>query len=91
MDLLGPSLDEVFQICHKKFSVQTISMIGEQMLSRIESLHNKEYLHRDIKPSNFLIGEGSNSNTIYLIDFGLFKRYFDPIAKFIFRLEIINL
>jgi serine/threonine protein kinase len=41
-------------------------------------MHNKYFLHRDIKPENILIGIGEKISTIYLIDFGLAKRYKDP-------------
>lgn len=44
-------------------------------LKRIESLHQKNYIYRDIKPENFLIGRGKLVNFIYIIDFGLVKRY----------------
>ncbi|KAL4448778.1 hypothetical protein ABPG74_012867 [Tetrahymena malaccensis] len=75
MDLLGPSLEDLFNICNRKFSLKTILMLAELMLKRIEYIHHRYILHRDIKPANFLIGSGNNQNKLYIIDFGLSKRY----------------
>lgn len=53
-------------------------MLGDQMLQRIEFVHNNSFLHRDIKPDNFLMGSGKNQHVLYIIDFGLAKRFIDP-------------
>jgi serine/threonine protein kinase len=48
------------------------------MIQRLEFLHNNHFIHRDMKPDNFLIGHGKKQNIVYVIDFGLAKRYRDP-------------
>lgn len=75
MDLLGPSLEELFAECHHRFSLKTVLMIADQVLQRTEYIHTKCFLHRDIKPHNFLLGRGPNQHLIHSIDFGLSKRY----------------
>jgi len=77
IDLLGPNLSDLFEFCSQKFSLQTVLFIAIQMITRIQDLHSRNYIHRDIKPENFLIGVGKNSNTVYIIDFGLSKKYKD--------------
>merc|ERR1719330_105597 len=75
MELLGPSLGYIFRVCQKSLSVKTVLLLADQMLHRLEHIHNKGIVHRDIKPENFLIGPKERANMIYLIDFGLAKEY----------------
>jgi len=56
-------------------------MLADQMITRIEFMHSKGYLHRDIKPDNFLMGLGRKANQVYIIDFGLAKRYRDSTTN----------
>ena len=78
IDLLGPSLEDLFQICNKNFSLKNVLMIADSCLQMIEYIHFKNFIHRDIKPENFLMGLNNTSHEIYIIDFGQSKRYRDP-------------
>ncbi|CAO1945248.1 unnamed protein product [Urochloa humidicola] len=77
MDLLGPSLEDLFNFCSRKLSLKTVLMLADQMINRVEFVHGKSFLHRDIKPDNFLMGLGRRANQVYIIDFGLAKKYRD--------------
>ncbi|KDP40745.1 hypothetical protein JCGZ_24744 [Jatropha curcas] len=77
MDLLGPSLEDLFNFCSRKLSLKTVLMLADQMINRVEFVHSKSFLHRDIKPDNFLMGLGRRANQVYIIDFGLAKKYRD--------------
>lgn len=78
MDLLGPSLEDLSAYCKRKLSLKSVCMIGDQMIQRIEFMHNNHFLHRDMKPDNFLVGVNKKQHFIYMIDFGLAKRFRDP-------------
>ena len=73
MDLLGYSLVDVIKT--RELSLNTVLVLGIQIIKRIQSLHNNSLLHRDIKPSNFVFGNEDNTNKLFLIDLGFAKRY----------------
>mmetsp|Transcript_18022 Transcript_18022/g.27008 ORF Transcript_18022/g.27008 Transcript_18022/m.27008 type:complete len:339 (+) Transcript_18022:158-1174(+) len=75
MDLLGSTLQELLDKCGGKFSLKTTLMLVLQMISRVEYLHSKNLVHRDIKPENFVIGLRKRRGLVYMIDFGLAKKY----------------
>lgn len=77
MDFLGPNLETTFSFLSRKLSLKTVLMLADQMINSVEFVHSKLFLHRDIKPENFLMGMGNHANQIFLIDFGLAKRYRD--------------
>ena len=75
MELLSNSLEDLFQKQKRKFSLKTTCMLGIQMIDRIEWVHNKLIIHRDIKPDNFVMGRNDKNHIVYILDFGLSKKY----------------
>ena len=70
-DLLGPSLEDLFNFCGRRFSLKTVLMLADQLLHRLEYIHSKDVIHRDVKPDNFLMGTGRCGNVVYATDMGL--------------------
>ena len=76
MELMGKSLEEIFEnLPIKKMTVNCVGKLGLQMVEILEYIHNKHIIHSDIKPDNFVMGKGEKSKYLYLLDFGLAKKY----------------
>ena len=83
MEMLGPSLEELFQKCSRKFSLKTVLMLADQMISILEYVHSKNIVHVDVSTNNFLFGLEKRSKTLCLIDFGLAFPFIDKEGKHI--------
>ncbi|OMJ92089.1 hypothetical protein SteCoe_5184 [Stentor coeruleus] len=83
LELLDKSLDNKLKKYNSIFSLDCVTLIGLQIIKRLQNIHDMNYLHRDIKPSNIMIGrkKKGKDSTLYLIDFGLSKKYKDPVTK----------
>ncbi|KAL8455142.1 hypothetical protein Emag_000979 [Eimeria magna] len=67
MELLGPSLEDLFNLCSRQFTLRTILMIADQVGRRMTvRLHAVES------------GLSAVCTQIYMIDYGLAKKYRDP-------------
>ncbi|KAL8278638.1 hypothetical protein RQP46_008930 [Phenoliferia psychrophenolica] len=65
VDLLGPSLEDLFSFCSRQFTLKTTLLLADQLVQRLEFLHGKGFLHRDVKPDNFLMGVGEESHLVH--------------------------
>ena len=74
MQLMGKSLEDLIN-AKKTFPIKTVCLIGHQMINVLEYIHNKHIVHRDLKPDNFVVGLNELSKFLYLLDFGLAKKY----------------
>lgn len=77
LDLCGPSLEDLFNYCGRRFTLKTVCLLADQMLRRLEYVHSKHLVHRDLKPENFVMGMKDKGHHVNLIDFGLSKKYWD--------------
>jgi len=83
IELLGPSLEDMFAYCGRKLSLKTVLLLADQLLSRIEVMHKRGYIHRDLKPENILMGLEESASTLFLIDYGLAKKWKQPNGEHI--------
>ncbi|KAI6138246.1 kinase-like domain-containing protein [Pisolithus tinctorius] len=79
LDLLGPSLEDLFNFCSRKFSLRPCCCwLTSWFISRTEHIHSHNFIHHDIKPDDSLMGIGKRGNQVNIIDFGLAKKCRDP-------------
>lgn len=74
-DLLGPSLEDLFYFCGRKFFLKTVLMVATQLIRRLNHIHSKHIIHRDIKPDKIMMGVGRRGNHVYLADMGIAREY----------------
>ena len=74
MQLMDRSLEDILRI-RKTFSIKTTAMLGFQLIGVLHFIHDKSIIHRDVKPDNCVMGYGELNENLYLIDFGLAKKY----------------
>lgn len=74
MELLGPSLDDMFNKYNKKFKLSTVFMLAHQLIYTLYNFHRSTFIHRDIKLNNFLFDISKQS--VYIMDFGLSKQFY---------------
>ncbi|XAR53322.1 Non-specific serine/threonine protein kinase [Bertholletia excelsa] len=79
MDMLGPSLWDVWNSNNQMLSEEMVSCIAVEAISILQQLHFRGFVHGDVKPENFLLGQPGTSNEkkLYLIDLGLASRWRD--------------
>ena len=81
MQMIGKSLDKLFEEQGNRFSLKTIDMIAIQGVRTLQFIHSKRILHRDMKPDNWAIGLGKDQSKLFLFDFGLSKSFMNHLGK----------
>jgi cell division cycle 2-like protein len=77
MDFIEHDLKSLLTIMPSPFLQSEIKTLMLQLLSAVAHCHSNWILHRDLKTSNLLM---NNRGTIKVADFGLARRYGDPIG-----------
>ncbi|OAY27326.1 casein kinase 1-like protein HD16 isoform X2 [Manihot esculenta] len=82
MDMLGPSLWDVWNSNNQTLSEQMVACIAVEAISILEQLHLRGFVHGDVKPENFLLGQPGtpSEKKLYLIDLGLASRWRDATS-----------
>ncbi|TFY80766.1 hypothetical protein EWM64_g3238 [Hericium alpestre] len=77
MDFIEHDLKTLLTLMPSPFLQSEIKTLMLQLLSAVAHCHSNWILHRDLKTSNLLM---NNRGTIKVADFGLARRYGDPVG-----------
>uniref|UniRef100_A0A7E4VK89 non-specific serine/threonine protein kinase n=1 Tax=Panagrellus redivivus TaxID=6233 RepID=A0A7E4VK89_PANRE len=84
MEPLGPNLRDLKKSTpFDRFSLRTSLFVAQKMVEALQFVHERDYVHRDVKPNNFCLGRRNGDRRVFVIDFGVAKRYdkSDEVAK----------
>ncbi|KAF8326268.1 casein kinase 1alpha S [Amanita rubescens] len=82
IELLGSSLKDIFKLCNRNFTLRTVLLLADQMISHIEYIHSQSFIHCDITPENFVMGIGGCRHHVNIIDFGLARKFLNSRTHF---------
>ncbi len=77
MDFIEHDLKTLLSVMPSPFLQSEVKTLMLQLLSAVGFCHERWILHRDLKTSNLLM---NNRGTIKVADFGLARRYGDPVG-----------
>lgn len=83
MELLGPSIRDLWKQCGHRFSLRTVLSLADQIIEILQFVHSKGIVHQDLKSQNLCFGRGANAGQVYILDFGLSKNYIDQRQRHI--------
>lgn len=75
LQLLGKSVDTIFEERGGKLDIGTVMKLAITIISHLEKIHRAGIIHRDIKPNNFMFGINEHASDLYVMDFGLSKKW----------------
>lgn len=81
MELLGPSLEEMFVYNGQKITDKTVVLLAMQIIKIFDFVHQNGIVYRDVKPQNFLLSLNIREGRVYIVDFGLSKQYINPLTQ----------
>ncbi|KRY21708.1 Nuclear pore complex protein Nup93 [Trichinella patagoniensis] len=76
MTLAGKNLLQIQnEIPNNAFKYADVCKIAIHCFEAIKELHEEQYVHGDIKQENFAVSRDGSFNNVYLLDFGIAKKF----------------